>query len=470
MKKLEADYLVIGTGAVGMTFVDVMLDQSDATFVMVDRHHLPGGHWNDAYSFVRLHQPSAFYGVASTDLGSNRIDETGFNKGFHELASGAEISAYFETLMRERFLSSGRVQYFPMCNYDGGGKFHALLSGEQYEVAVGRKIVDGTFFNTTVPSMHTRKFTVDEGVTCVSPNELPRLAADHKHFTVLGGGKTAMDTCVWLLEHGATPDSITWVCPRDSWMINRESTQPGAAFFEKVVGGFAANLEAMGQATSVEDLFARMEAAGTMLRIDPTITPTMYHYATISEGELEQLRRLNTIIRGERVSRIEADQLVMRSGETISATPQTLYINCTARAVDFKAETTKPIFEASLITLQTLFAPLVTYSAAVIAYVEANFETDEEKNGYCTPVELADTPEEWMGSTLGSMINTNAWSQNKALKQWTRSCRLNPNAAAVREGAGKDPAHKALTGRIRQNMLPAVMNIQKLMAELPKSE
>ena len=62
MQSLEADYLVIGTGAVGMAFVDTLLDESDASVIMVDNHHAPGGHWNDAYPFVRLHQPSHFYG------------------------------------------------------------------------------------------------------------------------------------------------------------------------------------------------------------------------------------------------------------------------------------------------------------------------------------------------------------------------------------------------------------------------
>ena len=453
-----------------MTFVDTMLDETDATFIMVDRHHLPGGHWNDAYSFVRLHQPSSFYGVASTHLGSDRIDETGSNKGLYELASGAEISAYFEKVMRERFLSSGRVQYFPMCNYDGEGQFHSLLSDQRYTVTVGRKIVDGTFYNTTVPSMHTRKFAVDDNVTCIPPNNLPRLAAKHNHFTILGGGKTAMDACVWLLDNGANPDAITWVCPRDSWLINRESTQPGAAFFEKSAGGFAANVEAMRDANSVEDLFERMEAAGTMVRVDPSITPTMFHYATISSGELAQLQRINHIIRGQRVSRLEADQMVMVSGETISAEPQALYIDCTARAVEFEDDVTKPVFEPNLITLQAVFAPLVTYSAAVIAYAEAHFDSDAEKNALCVPVPLADTPAEWLASTLGNMTNMFAWSQNKPLNKWTNRCRLNPNAAAVREGAGKEPAHKAILGRIRQNTLPAVLNAHRLIAGLPSAE
>ena len=74
--KIEADYVVVGAGAMGMAFTDTLLDETDASVAMVDAHHRPGGHWNDAYPFVRLHQPSAFYGVDSAPLGKDRIDET----------------------------------------------------------------------------------------------------------------------------------------------------------------------------------------------------------------------------------------------------------------------------------------------------------------------------------------------------------------------------------------------------------
>ena len=96
MEKVKTDYLVIGCGAVAMSFVDTMLDESDASFVIVDNHHAPGGHWNDAYPFVRLHQPSHFYGVASTALGNKQKDTVGSNAGYYELASGAEVQSYFE--------------------------------------------------------------------------------------------------------------------------------------------------------------------------------------------------------------------------------------------------------------------------------------------------------------------------------------------------------------------------------------
>ena len=62
---IETDYLVIGAGAAGMAFTDALVADSDAEVVMVDRRHCPGGHWNDAYPFVRLHQPAAYYGVNS---------------------------------------------------------------------------------------------------------------------------------------------------------------------------------------------------------------------------------------------------------------------------------------------------------------------------------------------------------------------------------------------------------------------
>ena len=464
MKQIEADYLVIGTGAVGLTFVDTMLDQSDATFVMVDRHHLPGGHWNDAYSFVRLHQPSAFYGSVSMELGSNRIDETGSNKGYYELASGAEVSAYFERLMRERLLPSGRVQYFPMCNYEGNGKFSSLLSDETYTVKINKKLVDGTFYNTSVPSTHTRKFAVADGVACVTPNELPKTAAGHNHFTVLGGGKTAVDSIIWLLDHGTDPDAVTWVCPRDSWFMTRESTQPGINFFDKSAGGFASSVEALASSSTVDELFEKLEAAGTMCRVDPNITPEMFHYATVSNGEVDQLRRLTHIVRGQRVASIGAEAMVMQTGESIEAAENSLYIDCTARAVEYEDDIkTKPVFEPGLITLQPVFAPLVTYSAAAIAYVEANFETDKEKNELCDPVPLADTPAEWIPSTLGNMKNSFAWSQNKAMRSWTNSCRLNPNAAAIAQRAGQSEEHRAIIGRIRAASMMAVMNGQRLM-------
>src|ERR1700759_3595345 len=111
---IECDYMIIGAGASAMAFADELLTHSTASIVMVDRRDSPGGHWNDAYPFVRLHQPSDYYGVNSRELSQHVKYASGMNKGLYNLASGPEVLAYFDQVMQQRFLPSGRVQYFPM--------------------------------------------------------------------------------------------------------------------------------------------------------------------------------------------------------------------------------------------------------------------------------------------------------------------------------------------------------------------
>lgn len=101
----------------GMAFVDALIAESDADVVMVDRRDAPGGHWNDAYPFVRLHQPSTVYGVNSRVLGNDSIDETGPNAGFYERATGQEICDYYEEVLDNTLLASGQVRFFGGCDY-----------------------------------------------------------------------------------------------------------------------------------------------------------------------------------------------------------------------------------------------------------------------------------------------------------------------------------------------------------------
>ena len=93
MQIIEADYLLIGAGAMGMAFIGTLVSEMEARVVLVDRDHQPGGHWTTAYPFVRLHQPSAFYGVNSLNLGSDTIDRVGWNEGLYELATAGEVCA-----------------------------------------------------------------------------------------------------------------------------------------------------------------------------------------------------------------------------------------------------------------------------------------------------------------------------------------------------------------------------------------
>jgi hypothetical protein len=472
---LETDYLVIGAGAVGMAFVDTLIDESEAHVTIVDRHGKPGGHWNDAYPFVTLHQPSAFYGVNSTPLGSGRKDVQGLNEGLYELATGPEICAYYDRLMHQRLLPSGRVHYRPMCNWLGDGSFESLLSGQRTRVTVRKKIVDATYFSPSVPSTHTPKFSVAAGVRLVPPNALPQLwnsqaaGALPRHFVVLGAGKTAMDALVWLLQSGADPDHIQWVAPRDAWLINRVTTQPAPEFFEQAIGGQADQMEAFAQATDTQDLFARLEACGMLLRIDPSRRPTMFHLATVSPGEVELLRRIRNVVRLGRVQALEAGRMVLDQG-TVSTTTDTLFIDCTASAVDATMATTRPpqpIFQGDRVVLQLVRLPQPAFSAALLAYVEARYDTDKERNRLCSPVPFPHTMDTYARAMAVNMWNQFQWGQDKVLRQWIRASRLDGFGKLMVGIDPQDTGKQAILARLKEQAMAASANVQKLMGAGP---
>lgn len=157
--------------------------------------------------------------------------------------------------MNERFLPSERVQYFPMCDYQGDGEFISLLSGEPRRVTYRRRLVLANFLDTQVPSTHAPSFEIAEGVELVTPNRLPASAPGHQRYVILRGGKTAMDVGIWLLQMGARPENIRWIMPRDSWLQNRETAQPGEAFSERTLGGAAHQLEAAAAAPDALPIF-----------------------------------------------------------------------------------------------------------------------------------------------------------------------------------------------------------------------
>src|SRR5579864_8211981 len=129
VREIDTDYLVVGGGASAMAFTDSLLAASDARVVLVDRRHRPGGHWLDAYPFVRLHQPSAVYGVSSRPLGHDRIDESGPNAGFYERASAVEICDYYAQVLDEHLLPTSRVQFFGMSDHRGANsEGHVVVS------------------------------------------------------------------------------------------------------------------------------------------------------------------------------------------------------------------------------------------------------------------------------------------------------------------------------------------------------
>lgn len=465
MTEIETDYLVVGAGASGMAFVDALLDASDADVVIVDRRHRPAGHWLDAYPFVRLHQPSACYGVDSHVLGDDRIDESGPNAGFYERATATEICEYYDRVLEERMVPSGRVRFFGMSDYLGnasdGHRFASILSGRTTTVKVRRKLVDAAYGGSSVPSRHSPKFEIDPGVTVVPPNDLVRMSEPASGYTVIGAGKTSMDTCNWLLDQGVAPDRIRWIRPRDGWAMNRALTQP-LALVASTLEFFSRMIEAAAAAESAADLAHRLEAHGAFLRIDPDTAPEVFRGATLSVTELEALRTIEDVVRLGRVRRIGTSSISFGDG-TLQTQPGRIYVDCTATGLN--PAPPKPIFEPDRITMQLVTFGIVPWSATLLGFVEASARGDAEKNRLCQPFgvlsELSD---------LVRALHVIAPTQNARLAQpdiaaWNDSSRLNPL-----RGFGDhmdDPAAQAAFARLLEHMGPATANLARLVALQP---
>jgi hypothetical protein len=460
---IEADYLIVGAGAAGMAFADTLLTDTDARILMVDRHHRPGGHWNDAYPFVRLHQPSAYYGVNSRELSHGTKDAVGWNKGLYDLAGGAEVLGYYDQLMQQHFLPSGRVQYFPMCNVTGDDEFESVLTGQRQRVKVHKKIVDATYSATAVPSTHPPKYSVAPGVRFVPLNDLPKVAQPQADYVVVGSGKTGIDACLWLLEQGVGPEHIRWIMPRDAWLLDRAKIQPGDEFFFDTIGSLARLFEAVAAADSVPDLFNRLEAGGELVRIDPSVRPTVYRCATISQDELAQLRRIEGIVRLGHVRAVEATQIVLEQGQ-LPQSPNTLVVDCSARAIP--QQPLVPIWADKRITLQMLRTCQPTFSAALIAHIEATFADEAEKNGLCAPVPAPYLDIDWLRMLAVSVKNRLAWAQQPSIEQWLAQSRLDSFFASVRRVQPTDSDKLAVLQRYRGAVMPAMAKLPQLLASV----
>ncbi len=373
----ETDYLVIGAGAMGIAFADEILHRdSQAHVTLVDRRSKPGGHWNNAYSFVTLHQPALYYGVNSEPLG----------RGDHDLVSKTQILGYFERVL-EKLQKTGRFTFLSQSEYMGDGCVRSLVTKERSQtIRIRRRLVDATYSQVTVPSTSPPPFDFEDDVTVVPINALESLDRPWSHYTVIGAGKTGLDALLFLLSQEVAPDDISWVVSQDSWLVTRESILP-----QNLLATFSHQLKLCSTITNTTELFHHMEQLGLFFRVDPSIEPTSYRCATVSTEELEKLRSLPHVIRKGRVKSITHQTMHLVNGD-IDVAPDTLFINAAANGLAKRPA--QPVFEPDRITLQPITHCQPTFGAAVIAHAEWRLANDEAKNSVTCPVPHPTVPED----------------------------------------------------------------------------
>jgi len=443
MGSLTTDYLVVGAGAMGMAFTDALIDHADVHVTLVDRRHAAGGHWHDAYPFVQLHQASLFYGVASTELGHGALQQRGPETGLQERARRSEVVAYYDDLLFRRFVGSGRVTFLGASEHHTDGPTNlvtSLVSGETLEIDVRRRVVDATYLSPTIPATTPPPFGVADDAPVVPVNELGRMAEAADRYVIVGCGKTATDAIVWLLTNGVQSERITWVRPREPWMLNRAVVQPDPV----VALGLAADtMAAAAEAESPDDLFLRLEAAGVMLRVDRDVVPTMAKTPTLGKWELDLLRSIEDVVRLGHVQHATRTELVLERG-SIPLGRGSLVVHCAASGLPYPPLV--PIWGPDQIRIQTIRTGFPCFCAALVGYVEATRDDDRERNRVCPPNFFSNTPLDWAQMQVRGTRAARTYGAEPDIAAWANGCALNP--ARLDPSRRDDPAVLAAAARL----------------------
>lgn len=158
------DYLVIGAGASGMCFVDVILRYTDKSVLLVDRRAGVGGHWRSTYPYATLHIPPARYGIESIPLRSHT--RQGILDHFERALD------YFNTHKQFTF------------------KPNTEIHTDDIDLDEYRYIVDARYNQV-----------LQHGSSCVTPWSLS-VPNPNKSYIMFGDMKTCLDTCRMLYQHG----------------------------------------------------------------------------------------------------------------------------------------------------------------------------------------------------------------------------------------------------------------------------
>lgn len=339
------------------------------------------------------------------------------------------------------FIQTGRVRFFSMCLYDfDSGRITTFLNKDEGRpVTVNRKVVDTTH-NVRVPGSVTLKkptFDVTSGVQLVPANELPRVMTPHPKYVIIGSGRTAMDSVLWLMSMGVKPSMMQWVVPRDHFCFCREAMTPDR--YCDTVMTFQSLVK---KAQTHEDLVAELERVGIYCHIhDDAGAPlkrkgpgknleedTAFHGVQVSKQELAQLHLVTDIIRLGHVRAIHAEELVLEKGSVPQA-QDTLYVDCTSTWLH-NAPATVPIWAEKKITLQYIEEVTngvgdfnICFQAALVGFIEAKYPDNTNfKNKLCTPSKPVDNSVDWLESQYKSAESKLVWTEKK-IGQWMAGAR-----------------------------------------------
>jgi NAD(P)-binding Rossmann-like domain len=194
------DLCIIGAGVAGANamFVASKYLPAGTRVLLLDKHHQPGGMWNDAYSYLRLHQPHRLFTVGNMRWKLNEPPEylatsgevlTHLGQCFDTIGKRLDVDARWGWTFQSHVEDAATVSITADDPDGGTHTFTAerLIDARSYEFQV----------NTPFKVSSTQ-------VRSIAPQDLAGAGlladGDNTPVWVIGGGKTAMDTANALLK------------------------------------------------------------------------------------------------------------------------------------------------------------------------------------------------------------------------------------------------------------------------------
>ena len=154
--------------------------------------------------------------------------------------------------------------------------------------------------------------------------------------------------------------------------------------------------------------------------------------------------------------------MVLQHG-TVASDAQRLYVDCSASAAELRPAV--PIFQGRKIVPQFVRAFQPTFSAALVAHIEATIEDGATRNQLCGVVPLPDTPLSWLTMQAASMANSHQWSKVKGLGKWIGASRLDGFSQLMRSVDPTDTEKLAVLQRFGAHAAPAAQRLRELLAQ-----
>jgi len=186
----------------------------------------------------------------------------------------------------------------------------------------------------------------------------------------------------------------------------------------------------------------------------------MFKGATMSVGEVEELRRIEKVVRLGKVRRIERDAIRLERG-TLPTSPRHLHVHCAAPGLN--PAPSVPIFTEDRVTLQSIRIGLAPFAAALIGFVDATREDTAAKNRLCPPNAQPDTTLDWVRGTLTSTGADYLWSKEPDPSDWLEGARLNPSRGLRQHGG--EPRVQQAWKRYLEHVRPGLARLEQLLAQ-----